>query len=96
MCTSRIRHNNRRSRWDQGLGREALEMLLHYGFEELNLHRIYLRVFASNERAVHLYEKMGFRHEGRWRDGEFRHGRYHDLLWMSMLRDEAQVGAGSG
>lgn len=74
--------------WDQGLGRDVLETLLHFGFEQMNLNRIYLRVFAENERAVHLYEKTGFRHEGRWRQAEFRHGRYHDMLWMSILRDE--------
>jgi RimJ/RimL family protein N-acetyltransferase len=54
----------------------------------MNLNRVYLRVFADNERGVHLYEKVGFQHEGCWRQAEFRHGRYHDLLWMSILRHE--------
>jgi RimJ/RimL family protein N-acetyltransferase len=35
-----------------------------------------------------LYEAVGFRHEGRMRQAEYRHGRYHDLLWMSVLRQE--------
>ncbi len=74
--------------WDQGLGYDVLNTLLRYGFEQLNLHRIHLRVFADNERAVHLYEKLGFQHEGRWRDAEFRNGRYRDMLWMSILRPE--------
>lgn len=74
--------------WDQGLGADVLKALLRFGFEQMNLHRIYLYVFAENERAVHLYERLGFRHEGRWRQAEFRHGRYHDLLWMSVLREE--------
>ena len=74
--------------WSQGLGRDALATLLRFGFEEMNLHRIYLRVFAENERAVHLYESLGFQHEGRWRQAEFRHGRYHDILWLSILEDE--------
>jgi len=74
--------------WDQGLGYDALRALLRFGFEQMNLHRIYLRVFAGNERAVHLYEKLGFQREGCWRDAEFRHGRYHDMLWMSVLREE--------
>jgi RimJ/RimL family protein N-acetyltransferase len=47
-----------------------------------------LRVFARNERAVHLYEKLGFNHEGHWRQAEFRNGQYQDLLWMSVLREE--------
>jgi diamine N-acetyltransferase len=74
--------------WDQGLGRETLQALLKFGFGQMNLNRIYLRVYAGNERAVYLYEKVGFRHEGCWRQAEFRHGRYHDTLWMSILREE--------
>ena len=74
--------------WGQGLGFDVLQTLLRFGFAQMNLNRIYLQVFAGNERAVHLYEKLGFQHEGRWRQAEFRHGRYHDLLWMSVLRDE--------
>jgi RimJ/RimL family protein N-acetyltransferase len=74
--------------WDQGLGHDVLVTLVRYGFEQLNLNRVYLKVFAENKRAVHLYEKVGFQHEGRWRQAEYRHGRYHDMLWMSILRDE--------
>jgi RimJ/RimL family protein N-acetyltransferase len=65
-----------------------MQTLLRYGFQQLNLHRIYLRVFSENQRAVHLYEKLGFQQEGRWRQAEFRSGRYHDILWMGLLRDE--------
>ncbi|HFD39178.1 MAG TPA: N-acetyltransferase [Anaerolineae bacterium] len=95
---SRIDHRNARAEvglfigvpelWDQGLGRDTLRTIVGYGFAQLNLHRIYLRVFAENERAVHAYEQVGFQHEGRMREAEFRHGRYHDILWMSILRPE--------
>jgi RimJ/RimL family protein N-acetyltransferase len=74
--------------WDRGLGGDALQTLVRFGFEEINLNRIFLRVFAENSRAVHLYETLGFQHEGRMRQAEYRHGRYHDLLWMSLLREE--------
>ncbi len=76
--------------WDRGLGYDTLRALLKFGFEQMNLNRIALQVFEENERAVHLYEKVGFQHEGRWRQADFRHGRYHDTLWMSVLRDEWQ------
>ncbi len=72
---------------DQGLEQDVMSTLVRFGFEQMNLHRIYLRTLADNERAVHLYEKAGFRHEGCWRQAEFRHGRYHDVLWMSILRE---------
>jgi len=74
--------------WDRGLGFDVLNTMVRFGFEQMNLNRIYLRVFAGNERAIHLYEKAGFRHEGAWRQAGFRHGRYQDLLWMSILREE--------
>jgi RimJ/RimL family protein N-acetyltransferase len=74
--------------WDQGLGTDLLHTLLRFGFEMMNFHRIYLRVHAGNERAIHLYEKAGFQLEGRWRQAEFRDGRYRDVLWMSLLSDE--------
>jgi diamine N-acetyltransferase len=74
--------------WDRGLGFDVLNTMVRFGFEQMNLNRIYLRVFAGNERAIHLYEKAGFRQEGLWRQAEFRHSRYHDLLWMGMLREE--------
>ncbi|MFC2031039.1 GNAT family N-acetyltransferase [Chloroflexota bacterium] len=66
--------------WDQGLGRDTLQTLLRYGFEQLNLHRIYLRVFAGNSRAAHLQKTVGLKHERCWREAEFRHGGYHDVL----------------
>ena len=74
--------------WDQGLGKDTLATLVGYGFDFLNLHRIYLRVLADNQRAVHAYEQVGFRHEGRFREAEWRHGRWLDLLYMSILRPE--------
>ena len=74
--------------WDRGLGSDVLKTLVRFGFEQMNLNRIYLQVFAGNQRAIHLYEKVGFRHEGLWRQAAFRQGRYHDLLWMSILREE--------
>lgn len=86
----------RKDLWDKGLGADTLRALLRHGFDQLNLHRIYLRVFAENARAVHCYENVGFRHEGMHRHAHFRHGHYQDILWMSVLEDEyraAQAGA---
>jgi diamine N-acetyltransferase len=74
--------------WDKGYGTEVMGLLLHHGFSTLNLHRIYLRVYEDNPRAVRSYEKAGFVHEGRMRQAEFHDGRYHDVLFMSVLRPE--------
>lgn len=78
----------RKDLWNLGYGTETMRLMLKHGFNTLNLHRIYLRVFASNTRAVRAYEKAGFVHEGRLRDAEYRDGSYADVLIMSVLKQE--------
>lgn len=77
-----------KSLWNKGFGQDMLTTIVDYGFKYLNFHRIYLRVFAENQGAIHAYEKVGFKHEGRQREMEWRHGRWHDLLWMSILEQK--------
>jgi RimJ/RimL family protein N-acetyltransferase len=77
-----------KNEWDKGYGAEAMTLLLQHGFETLNLHRIFLRVYEDNVRAVRSYEKAGFVLEGRQRQAVFKHGKYEDVLFMSVLRPE--------
>ncbi|WDV45130.1 GNAT family protein [Clostridiaceae bacterium M8S5] len=72
--------------WGKGIGKEAMSLILDYGFKELNLHRIYLRVYSFNERAIKLYEKKGFVHEGKMIEAIFRDGKYHDIVIMGILQ----------
>jgi len=74
--------------WSKGYGADALRVLLTFGFEEMNLHRIALNAFAFNERAIACYRKVGFVEEGRERERIFTEGAYHDLLCMSVLARE--------
>jgi RimJ/RimL family protein N-acetyltransferase len=50
--------------WSHGYGTQAIQLLLRYGFEELGLHRIDLRVLDYNVRAIRAYQKCGFVREG--------------------------------
>jgi RimJ/RimL family protein N-acetyltransferase len=83
-----------KSGWGKGYGKEAMELLIRLGFHTLNLHRLSLQVYSFNERAIRLYEKLGFRHEGRLRQDFFLDGVYHDTLNMGLLRDEWLAGQG--
>jgi diamine N-acetyltransferase len=76
--------------WNQGYGTEATRLLLKHGFNTLNLHRIFLRVFETNKRAIRSYDKAGFVIEGRMREAVYRDGNYVDVLLMSVLRSEWQ------
>ena len=46
-------------------GREILLKLIEYGYKELKLKRITLKVHENNERAFHLYQSIGFYKQGR-------------------------------
>jgi len=81
--------------WNKGLGTEALELLVNYGFGVLNLNSIQLGVNADNKGAVRSYEKAGFVHEGARREFVYRNGRYYDSLMMSILRREWEKGHGA-
>jgi RimJ/RimL family protein N-acetyltransferase len=74
--------------WSKGYGSEAMELLVKYGFETLNMHRVWLRVFERNKGAIRAYEKVGFVHEGQMREMDYKDGQYHNLLIMSVLRQE--------
>jgi RimJ/RimL family protein N-acetyltransferase len=65
-----------------------LGTLVRYCFMELNLHRLWLLVLATNEVAIKVYEGVGFQNEGIQREHIFRNGKYEDYLLMGLLRDE--------
>ena len=72
----------------RGLGEEATRTLCRYAFDELNLQKIRLDVYAANENAVKTYERAGFRKEGLLREEAYRKGRRIDVIRMGLLRGE--------
>lgn len=70
----------------RGFGKEAVALVLRYGFHELGLHRISLDVIADNLPAVGLYRTLGFQEEGRMRERVCRDGLTSDLIYMGLLR----------
>ena len=74
--------------WSKGFGTEAARLVIRYGFEQLNLHRINSSALAFNERSLRLHKKVGFTEEGRQRKAMFRNGEYHDHVGFGILREE--------
>jgi RimJ/RimL family protein N-acetyltransferase len=72
----------------KGYGTDAMRVILRYAFAELNMHRVSLGLFAYNTRALHSYEKAGFKLEGRERGSELRDGQRTDMLYMGILKSE--------
>jgi diamine N-acetyltransferase len=74
--------------WSKGAGYFATIHIIEHGFLNLNLNRIYLTVLETNQRALALYEKIGFKKEGTMRQAIFKNGSFQNLVQMSILRQE--------
>ncbi|KAI1371259.1 putative GNAT family acetyltransferase [Hypoxylon crocopeplum] len=72
----------------KGYGSEAIRWGLWYAFQMAGLHRVQLGAFSFNEGALKLYERLGFKEEGRQRDFMWFNGGWHDHVLFSMLEDE--------
>ena len=78
--------------WGKGYGKRLLEWLVERVLVTLNFHRCWLDTFADNERAICLYERVGFQCEGTLRENRLKNGRYRDSIVMSILDREWKVG----
>jgi RimJ/RimL family protein N-acetyltransferase len=74
--------------WGQGYGKEAIELILDYAFNMLNLHSVYLKVYGYNTNAIKCYEKVGFKYAGRLREAIEVAGERYDVIYMDILKDE--------
>ena len=77
-----------RDYWGKGYGQEGVRVLVGYAFSYLKMNRVELRVLADDPRAVGAYRKAGFIEEGRLRDYDWVGGEFHDVLVMSVMREE--------
>ena len=76
---------------NKGLGTEAIQLFVRYGFEHLNLHKISLEVFSFNPRAERVYTKIGFIIEGVKRE-DFKYNEvYIDSKIYGMLKRDYEL-----
>ncbi len=71
----------------KGYGTAAAQLMIKYCFEELQLHRLFLRVYAENIQAIRSYEKTGFVKEAHLREDVCIDGKYHDIVLMGILNN---------
>lgn len=74
--------------WGKGYGTETARLMLGYGFTNLGLHNIMLRVFSTNARALRAYARAGFQECGRRRECLWAGGAVCDEIFMECLATE--------
>ncbi|AJA93007.1 hypothetical protein A7X95_06010 [Candidatus Nitrosopelagicus brevis] len=66
--------------------KDTLDTLIKYGFDELNLHRLWVEIFETIPENIKLFEKMKFKKEGTLHDKLWRNSRWYDSFIYSLIK----------
>ena len=77
-----------REKMGRGLGSAAISRAIDEAFSTLDLHKVWLMIFAKNQRAFRTYRRLGFVVEGTLREEYYHQGGWHDMIRMSLLHHE--------
>jgi ribosomal-protein-alanine N-acetyltransferase len=81
-----------RAYWGQGIGTEAVRAIVRFGFDHMNLHRVYAGTIADNHESVRMLEKIGFIREGTKRESSWEDdGTFHDSAMYGILSREYRI-----
>lgn len=72
----------------RGIGSAALQLILGWAFDVLELDRIEMTALPENEDVPRIAKKFGFTYEGCLRKRNYERGRRVDLLIWGLLRDD--------
>ena len=72
----------------KGLASQAAKLAMDYGFSVLNLYKLYLIVDQENEKAIHIYSKLGFEIEGVLQHEFFINGEYRNTIRMCIFQHQ--------
>lgn len=67
---------------------DAAKILLAYGFDELNLHRVWAEIYSIDEPKINFFDKLRFTSEGLHRETHWTDGKWVDSIFYGMLHDD--------
>ena len=74
--------------WGMGIATEALQTVMAFSFEQLNVNRVECKFMFGNEASLSVMKKAGMKLEGYQRDAIYAKGKYHTIGIASMLKRE--------
>lgn len=69
----------------RGYGKDAMETILEFIFDDMNMHLVHLKTAEENTPAIELYKSLGFEVEGLLRERYYRNGKYSNIIAMSKI-----------
>lgn len=73
---------------NKGFGSEALELMINYAFNKLNLHQLHCNIAESNERSIKLFKSLGFEVIGLKKDWVLSHGKYNNEYSLQLIKPD--------
>jgi len=77
--------------WNKGYCTEAARVLLDYGFNDLNLNRIFAHHMSHNEASGKVMQKMGMNYEGCHHQAVKKNGSYLDIKVYAILKEDFNI-----
>lgn len=71
-----------------GYSFDILNQLFEYGFNRLNMHKVWCEIYSFDQKKHELFNNFGFTQDGVLRDNYFYDGKYQDSHLFSILADE--------
>jgi len=68
--------------------KEVINLIVEYGFEELNLHRLYVEIFSLMKENIKLFSQIKFIKEGELREKVWRQNKWWNTIIFSKLASE--------
>jgi ribosomal-protein-alanine N-acetyltransferase len=74
--------------WSQGIMTEAVDAIIRFGFNEMELNRMEATLMLHNISSMKFLKKLGFQEEGILRECRFFKGQFHDVTIVSLLKKD--------
>jgi RimJ/RimL family protein N-acetyltransferase len=74
--------------WGKGIGQEAFFIAIKFCFDELGMHKVIGGCMEPNKGMCKIFEKLGFRKEGKFREQDYLDKKYSDHLYYGLLKEE--------
>ena len=73
---------------NQGIGSEALGLLIQYAFHQLNLNQLFANIDVENESSISLFTKFGFEKIGVKKQWNLVNGKYKDEALFQLINQQ--------